>query len=75
MSVRAHDDPKNPDYTKTPFAWWLSNGAAIIEFTNCFLLFGNNWYIHCVWRLEARPYNHPIRHPKMMATPASKQAR
>ena len=46
--MRAHDDPKNPDYTKTPFAWWLSNGAAIIEFTNCFLLFGNNWYILCV---------------------------
>ena len=45
-TVVAHDQTP-PDYTKTKAAWWLSNGAAVIEFTVPFFLYTNNWYL--VW--------------------------
>ena len=44
MVVKGHDK-EPPNYTKTAFAWWFSNGAALIELTNPLLVFTNNAYL------------------------------
>ena len=38
-------DKSPPNYCKSKFAYYLANGAALIEFLNCSLLATNNWWM------------------------------
>ena len=41
LTFKAHD-AEPPDFGKTAFAWWLANGAAMVEFSVPFLLYTRN---------------------------------